>query len=126
MFVLNPTILLTSTTPAFVFSRLVAAHAARFDCNDSSDEVSLARVVTTQASVNFVASPDKRTPGCPSAANTCKLKAFLMPGDEVLMDRSEGAFVCATFVAKGGVATRGLLPRAALQIVSPEPTSVQQ
>ncbi len=71
-----------------------AADAAPFDCNGSSAEVSLARVLTTQARVNFVA--------------------------------GQSLFVCATFVAKGGVATRGLLPRAALQIASPEPASVQQ
>src|SRR6476469_240190 len=103
-----------------------AADAAPFDCNDSSAEVSLARVVTTQTRVNFIAGPGNRTPGCPSAANTCKLKAFLVPGDEVLMERVEGLFVCATFMTKGGVATRGLLLRAALQIASPEPASVQQ
>ena len=42
------------------------------------------------------------------------------------MERVEGLFVCATFMTKGGVATRGLLLRAALQIASPEPASVQQ
>jgi hypothetical protein len=105
---------------------LHAFSAAPFDCNGSSDKISLARIGTTQARFNFIAGPGKRTPGCLSAVNTCKLKAFLVPGDEVLMDRMEGPYVCVTFVSERGVATRGLLPRAALQIASPEPPSVQQ
>ena len=99
---------------------VVSARAAEADCGDWQEKVSLARVVTTDAKLNFIAGPGKRTPGCPSAGGACKLKAFLVPGDQVLVNATEGPFVCAIFKSQTGTETRGWLPRAALELVAPE------
>ena len=114
--------------PVFMLflSLAAAANTDPLNCEDSPGQVVLARVGTTQARLNFVAGPDKRTPTCPSLESTCKLKAFLVPGDEVLMNTMEGSYVCATFKAQSGIVTRGLLLRAALQIVPPEQVSAQK
>ena len=104
----------------------IAAHADPLNCEDSSSKVVLARVSTTQARLNFVAGPDKGMPTCPSAESTCRLKAFLVPGDEVLINTMEGSYVCATFKARSGIVTKGLLPRDALQVVPPEQLSDQK
>ena len=111
----------------FLSLTAVAARADPLNCEDLlSSRVVLSRVSTTQAKLNFVAGPDKRTPTCPSPESTCRLKAFLVPGDEVLINTTEGSYVCATFKAQSGIVTRGLLPRAALQVVPPEQVSAQK
>jgi hypothetical protein len=56
---------------------VVLAPAAEADCDDAQDKVAFARVVTTDAKLNFIAGPGKQTPGYPSAGGACKLKAFL-------------------------------------------------
>jgi hypothetical protein len=55
-------------------------------------------------------------PGCPSAEEKCQEKAFVTPGDAVVVGVASGAFVCATFTAPNqkAVSTNGWLPRAAL------------
>jgi hypothetical protein len=104
----------------------VSTRAAPADCVDEQDKNALARVVATEAKLNFIAGPDQRTPGCPSAENACKLKAFLVAGDEVLVNATDGPFVCAMFKSKAGVETGGWLPRAALQIAPPAAAPAKQ
>jgi hypothetical protein len=104
---------------------VVAANAAPLNCNVLSDNVALARVVTTQARLNFLAGRDKRT-HCPSPERSCKLKAFLIPGDEVLISAMKDPYVCATYKLQTGIATTGFLLRAALQIVSPDQGPAQK
>jgi hypothetical protein len=103
----------------FLTCLAVVAHAGPVDCE--LNKVALARVVTKEARLDFIAGPDKRTPACPSAESACRLKAYLVPGDEVLVDATDGAYVCTFFKSQGGTETRGWLPRAALQIAPPEP-----
>ena len=110
---MNPAPSLPIVAPIFLTLFSVAAHGALLSCDDASKQVVLARIVTTQARINFVAGSDKRKPACPSPESACKLKAFLVPGDQVLMNRGEGAYVCATFKAQNGVVTRGFLLREA-------------
>jgi len=109
----------------------VGKNRFRMDCEDwnedTPNQVALARVVTTQTRLHFIAGRDKRRPACPSLGSACKLKAFLVPGDEVLVNVTEqGPYVCATFKTQNGILTRGLLPRAALQVASPEQAPAQQ
>jgi hypothetical protein len=106
--------------PAMVLACLaVAAHAGPAGCE--LNKVALARIVAKDARLNFVAGRSERTPACPSAESACRLKAYVVPADEVLVDTADGPYVCALFKAQGGTETRGWLPRAALQIVPPEP-----
>jgi hypothetical protein len=118
-----------ATTPllaTFMSLLVTTAQGAPVTCEDSLKEIVLARVISTQTRVNFIAGPDRRKPACPSPESTCKLKAFVVPGDEVLMNPGEGPFVCATFKSQNGVVTRGFLPRESLQTVQLEPTSAQK
>jgi hypothetical protein len=117
---------------ATFFSFFVASvHGAPLKCEDwnedTPNQVAVARIATTQPKLHFIAGPNKRRPACPSLESACKLKAFLVPGDEVLVYVSEqGPYVCATFKAENGIMTRGLLPRAALQVASPAQIPAQQ
>jgi hypothetical protein len=115
----------------FLSMFVVAAHAAPFKCEDWNEDtpnkLALARVVSTQTRLYFIAGPEKRRPTCPSLASTCRLKAFLVRGDEVLVNATEeGPYVCATFKTQNGKLTRGFLPRTTLQVVSPGPVSARQ
>ena len=102
----------------------VAAHAGPVDCEQN--KVALARVVTKEARLNFIAGPSERTPACPSAESACRLKAYLVARDEVLVDATDGPYVCAFFKSQGGTETRGWLPRAALQMAPPEAAPARQ
>ena len=108
----------------FLTCLAVVAHAGPVDCE--LNKVAHARVVTKEARLNFIAGPNKRTPACPSAESACRQKAYLVPGDEVLVDATDGAYVCTFFKSQGGTETRGWLPRAAVQIALPEPAPARQ
>lgn len=62
--------------------------------------------------VNFVKDSD----GCPSANANCLQKAYLLPGDKILISRAYQGFTCAYFqpAKKGAKATAGWLPSAAI------------
>jgi hypothetical protein len=102
----------------------VAAHAGRVDCE--LNKVALARVDTKEARVNFIAGLSKPKSGCPSGESACRLRAYVVPGDEVLVDATDGPYMCAFFKAQGGTETRGWLPRAAVQILPPEPAPARK
>ncbi len=102
------------------------AIAARADCVLPERNLALARVVTKEAKLYYVSGPRKGTPECPSAANACRLKAYLVPGDEVLTNATDDPYVCARFKTQSFNETIGLLPRASLQIVLPEQVSIQK
>jgi len=101
-----------------------AAHAGPADCEPN--KVVPARVATKDPRLYFVAGAGERTPGCPSAASACRLRAYVMPGDEVLVDLTDAAYVCAFFKSQGGTETRGWLPRASLELVAPAPAPARQ
>ncbi|MCI0735510.1 MAG: hypothetical protein L0Y50_04460 [Beijerinckiaceae bacterium] len=143
----NPWVLSTMKTSCVIFSKPVLpiqilpaillaflanpAHAVPDDCgggtlNDPQEKILLARAAAAGAKLNFIAGPGKQTPACPSAESACKLKAFPLPGDDVLVIAGDGPYVCATFKSPGGIETSGWLARAALQIVPPEPAPPQQ
>jgi len=111
--------------PAIFFTCCaVAAHASPVGCE--LNKVTLARVVGKEARVNFIAGPSKRMSACPSAETACRLRAYVVPGDEVLVDTPDATCVCYFFNEGGSTETRGWLPRAALQIVPPQPAPARQ
>jgi hypothetical protein len=101
-----------------------AAHAGPADCELNT--FALARVVSKEPRVNFVGGRSERTPACPSAESACRLKAHLVPGDEVLMDAADAGYVCALFKSQGGIETTGWLPRTALELVTPRPAPARE
>jgi hypothetical protein len=110
---------------AIIFAWLAgAAHAGPAGCE--LNKVAPARVATKEPRLHFVAGGGERTPGCPSAASACRLRAYVKPGDEVLVDLTDAAYVCAFFKSQGGTETRGWLPRASLELVAPAPAPARQ
>jgi hypothetical protein len=116
---------LTSPLSAIVLAcGMATAHADPVGCEQNN--VALASIVASEARVNFIAGRSERTPACPSAESGCRLKAYLVPGDEVLVDTADGPYVCTFFKSQGGTETRGWLPRAAVQIAPSEPAPLRQ
>ena len=97
---------------------LTGAHGAvAADCRDTDLAAGGIRAATVRPGpprVFFVGDADV-APGCPREAAGCRGKAFVVPGDAVLLgvDVQDG-FVCATFSNARGVATTGRLPLSAL------------
>ncbi len=57
--------------------------------------------------------------GCPGASAKCRLKAYLVPGNEVLTSRAFGDWVCAWFQPARGSETVGWLPADRLSVSGP-------
>jgi hypothetical protein len=51
-------------------------------------------------------------------------KAYVVPGDKLVADRSKGAFTFVIFVSPGGTATRGWIETTALRRIVPRPRSL--
>ena len=79
---------------------VIPIHGSAAECE--LDNIALARVVTKQARLNFVAAGSEQAPTCPSAEATCRRSAYLVPGDEVLTGAADGSYVCALFKSQGG------------------------
>ncbi len=82
--------------------------------------VVLGRINNLSPRVNFV-KRDVFQKGCPNGSAACKDRAYLVPGDEVVISGSSGDFVCATYANRTGAVTDGWLPRAAISLVREEP-----
>jgi len=88
---------------------------------DADGAVSLGRV---NARTNFVKTGDVQK-GCPSSAAVCRDRAYLVPGDEVVVIGSGDPFVCASFVGAKGQEKEGFLPRAAITVAPNQPVSAE-
>jgi hypothetical protein len=108
----------------FIVFLTISVNAARADCVLSDNSMTLARVVTKEAKLYFVSGPRKQE--CPSDASACKLKAYLVPGDEVLTNATDDPYVCAKFKSQSFVETIGYLPRASLELVLPDHPSIEK
>jgi hypothetical protein len=74
----------------------------------------IGKVKSTETRVKFARNGDEKNPSCPSAAAECQDRAFLVPGDLVVMGGKLGEFICADYnSAKGD--RGGWLPAAALE-----------
>jgi hypothetical protein len=56
--------------------------------------------------------------GCPDE-ETCRQKAYLVPGDKVVVNRTRGGFACAWYTPRRGTATVGWLKVAELTFAKP-------
>ncbi|HET7843938.1 MAG TPA: hypothetical protein VFL14_07295 [Xanthomonadales bacterium] len=82
---------------------------------EGDDVARSATVSTDDARTHFVHDAPA-VAGCPSADATCRMKAYLVPGDEVVVWFEEGDYACASYVAANGRETAGFLPTASLAI----------
>jgi hypothetical protein len=63
--------------------------------------------------------------GCPNATDACRAKAFLVPGDRVILKQTVGAFVCADFIGTKRIQSRpGWLPASAIVPETPPPITL--
>jgi hypothetical protein len=82
--------------------------------------------VTAGPRVNFIKSPrDDRGKAsiCPAASGSCREASYLVPGDVVLVGRTQGGFTCVSYQlpkAKGSIWVNGWLPRVALSPLAPQ------
>ena len=104
----------------------ISTDAARADCTLSEKNMALARVVSKEAKLYFISGPRKGAPECPSAASACRLKAYVVAGDEVLTNATDEAYVCVRYKSRAFIETLGYLPRAALETVSSEHPSIDK
>jgi hypothetical protein len=84
--------LITLSAPAF-------AESGEADCNgidfDVKRPLAVAKV-TAKPRVHYVKSAWD-DPSCPADTETCKAKAYLVPGDLVLVGRTRGAYTCVSY-----------------------------
>ncbi|MBX7149328.1 hypothetical protein K1X76_09605 [bacterium] len=73
--------------------------------------------------INFIGDDD----GCPSVNPTCGKKAYLIPGDKVLVSRAYQGYMCAWYTPANPKAseTVGWLPQASLEIIPVKPATAQ-
>jgi hypothetical protein len=100
------------------------------NCNSAEwrDQRILAVAKVTQPRVHFVKSPsddDGKAEGCPAATESCRMKSYLVTGDHVLVNKTQGDFTCVSYKAaqeKAQIWTTAWLPNAALAPVAPMPS----
>ena len=78
-------------------------------------ESGLYQVRAGRSRLHFLKGGDEK-PGCPQENAGCTARAYLLPGDPVVVTRTEGNFVCAGFAPpkQANAVTSGWLPAAAL------------
>ena len=79
--------------------------------------LAMARIVGSSPRSYFVLSESPKTPDCPSTAAQCRARAFVVPGDDlVVVGGPVAGFRCAVYRSASGAETTGFLPEAALAI----------
>jgi hypothetical protein len=63
-------------------------------------------------------------PGCPNTTPACTERAYLIPGDRVILTAKRDAFVCATYISARGNDRSGWLPSDAVAYDKPEPVAL--
>jgi hypothetical protein len=63
-------------------------------------------------------------PGCPSHAPACAERAYLVPGDRVIISARRDAFICATYINATGGTRPGWLPAGAVADDKAEPVTL--
>jgi hypothetical protein len=114
----------------------LAGPAGAYDANDPANclgpdwddakPLAVAKV-NARERVNFVKSPyddDFKADTCPAATAACRMNAYLVSGDLVLVGKTRGAFTCVGYQTRQRSRklpgwTRGWLPSAALTPVAP-------
>lgn len=100
---------------------MVAARAG--DCVEpgwnEGEPARLASIAATNDARTYFLRNASDAPGCPSADAACRLKAYLVPGDEVVVWSHDGEHACASFSGAKGRVTTGFLPTAALVFADP-------
>ncbi len=116
---------------------LTAGSASAYDANDPHNcngvdwddkRALVVSKVIARPHINFIKSPyddDFKATTCPADTETCRKKAYLVPGDLVLTGQTQGAFTCVAYqspLARKQIWASGWLPSSALTPVAPTPS----
>ena len=106
------------TSAALLASLASPARAQESDCLGygslaDSAEISLGRIGKDAARTYFVRNGSDAK-GCPSATEACRDKAFLVPGDRVILSGTRQNLVCADYIGAKGADRAGWLPAGAV------------
>jgi hypothetical protein len=85
--------------------------------------LALGHVTSGAARIHFIKDAGAQ-PGCPSRAAACAERAYLVPGDRVIVSARSDAFVCATYINAKGGDWSGWLPADAVADDKAEPAAV--
>lgn len=107
-------------TPSLAEDSDCLSFGVEFENLQQASGISLARVANVSPRVNFV-KREVIQKGCPGNTPACQDKAYLVPGDEVVISGQRGEFVCATYVSAKGRVSDGWLPRSAVTPVQDLP-----
>lgn len=101
-----------------LFATSIAAAQSR-DCPglhwEEGDVARSATVATKEPRTHFLHDAPA-VAGCPSADAKCRMKAYLVPGDDVVVWFADGDYACVSYAAANGRVTDGYLPTASLAI----------
>jgi hypothetical protein len=97
------------------------------DCNgidfDLKTPIAIAKITPAKPRVNFIKSAWEEA-SCPADTDVCQAKAYLIPGNLVLVGKASGIYTCVAFQALDDRKqrwTNGWLPAASLTPVSRSP-----
>jgi hypothetical protein len=121
-------VLCGAINPCMAESADSLSHQAAGDCTGFSSasegfDVALGRIGAGAPRTYFVRNASDAK-GCPNAAKACRAKAFLVPGDRVILGRTSGSFVCADFIGRKGMTRSGWLPADAVIMETHPPISL--
>lgn len=85
---------------------------------DPTAPIAVYEVTQAQKQLNFVKSRSEG-PSCPSNATACRMRAYIMPADVVVVAANRNGFACAGYRGLKGGYTFGWLPAAGLQELTP-------
>jgi hypothetical protein len=90
---------------------------------DPGHPVTIAKIIANQPQVHFLKNGSDQA-SCPAAADVCQQKAYLIPGNLVLVGKTDGAYSCISYEsadARKVSWTNGWLPAASMTPVMPSP-----
>jgi hypothetical protein len=104
------------------------ARAEDASCRSTPDlsanrALALGHVTSAADRVHFVKDAAAQ-PGCPSRAPACAERAYLVPGDRVIISARRDVFICATYINAKGGARAGWLPADAVASDKAEPVAL--
>jgi hypothetical protein len=90
---------------------------------DPGHPVTIAKIIANQPRVHFLKNVSDQA-SCPATTDACQQNAYLIPGDLVLVGKTDGAFSCISYESAEAHKvswTNGWLPTASMTPVMPAP-----
>lgn len=95
-----------------------ALHAEEADCVgygslSETPDLTIGRIQEGASRIYFVKNRSDAK-ACPAAADACRARAYLVPGNRVIVGASRGEFVCVDYIGPKGADRAGWLPATAI------------